>query len=94
MLFDASTPLYAVDSQVNVGLLAYLQALDLWGRTSTIMVELPYSWGSTKGIFVDRPASTDFSGLAELGYRFYDQYTELKTIWVDLTDSATEDKVQ
>ena len=67
VLFDASTPLYAVDSQVNVGLLAYLQALDLWGRTSTIMVELPYSWGSTKGLVVDLPVSSDFSGVGDVG---------------------------
>ena len=67
VLFDASTPLYGVDSKVNVGLIAYLQALDLGGRSSNIMVELPYSWGSTRGVLVDKPASTDFSGFGDIG---------------------------
>jgi hypothetical protein len=67
VLFDASTPLYGVDSRVNVGLIAYLQALALWDRSSSIMVELPYSWGSSKGLLVDKPASSDFSGFGDIG---------------------------
>jgi gamma-glutamyl-gamma-aminobutyraldehyde dehydrogenase len=45
--------------------------------------------------------STPFGGYKQSGFggrdngvHAHDQYTELKTIWVDLTDSATEDKVQ
>ena len=41
VLFDRTIPLYDVDSDINVGILAYLQTLSLWGRSSNIMVELP-----------------------------------------------------
>ncbi len=45
--------------------------------------------------------STPFGGYKQSGFggrdnslHAHDQYTEMKTIWVDLTDSASEDKVQ
>ena len=46
VLFDRTVPLYDVDSDINVGLLAYVRTLSLWGRSSNVMVELPYSWGA------------------------------------------------
>ena len=35
--FDRSVPLYGVDSRINVGILAYLHTLDLWGRRAVSM---------------------------------------------------------
>ena len=68
VLFDHSIPLYDVDSDINVGILAYMQTLGLWGRSSNIMVELPYSWGTTKG-FVDKyPVQREFSDFGDLGF--------------------------
>lgn len=67
VLFDPSIPLYGVESRINAGILAYLQTLSLWGRTTNILVELPYSWGTTEGILVDDPARRDFSGFGDLG---------------------------
>jgi hypothetical protein len=67
VLFDPSTPLFEVDSTINLGLIAYLQALDLWDRSSSIMVELPYSSGSMEGMILDIPANADFSGVGDLG---------------------------
>lgn len=67
VLFDASVPLYGVDSTLNAGLLAYVQTLSLWGRTSNLIVELPYVWGKTKGLVGDAPASREVSGLSDLG---------------------------
>lgn len=67
VLLDSSTPLNEVDSRTNLGLLTYLRALDLWNRSSNIMVELPYSWGKAEGLVVDRPASRNFSGFGDVG---------------------------
>ena len=67
VLFDPSIPLYGVDSSINAGLVAYLQTFSLWGRTTNILVELPYSWGTTQGQLFADPARRDFSGLGDLG---------------------------
>jgi hypothetical protein len=67
VLFDPSIPLYGVDSELNAGLVAYLQTLSLWGRTSNLIVELPYVWGETKGFVNTDAASRKFSGLSDLG---------------------------
>jgi hypothetical protein len=67
ILFDASIPLYGVDSELNAGLLAYVQTLSLWGRSSNLIVELPYVWGETRGLVGDTPASRKFSGFSDLG---------------------------
>ena len=68
VLFDQTIPLYDVDSDINAGILAYVQTLSLWGRSSNVMVELPYSWGTTKGFIGQHPAQRDFDGLGDLGF--------------------------
>jgi hypothetical protein len=68
ILFDRTIPLYDVDSDINVGILAYLKTLSLWGRSSNIMIELPYSWGTTKGLIEEYPAQQDFSSYGDLGF--------------------------
>ena len=68
VFFDRSLPLYGVDSDINVGILAYVQTLGLWGRTSNFLVELPYSWGNTKGFIGETPARADFSGFGDLKF--------------------------
>ena len=55
VLFDPSIPLYGVDSQANVVVAAYLQTISLWGRTSTVLLEAPYQWGSTQGFIGETP---------------------------------------
>lgn len=66
--FDRSVPLYGVDSRINVGILAYLHTLDLWGRTSNFLVELPYTWGSTQGAVGQTRARRDFSDFGDLKF--------------------------
>jgi hypothetical protein len=68
VLFDSTVPLYDVDSEINVGILAYLQTLSLWGRSSNVMVEVPYSWGMSSGLIGQYPAQTEFSNLGDLGF--------------------------
>ena len=68
MLFDRSIPLDDVDSDINTGILAYMQTIGLWGRSSNILVELPYSWGTTKGLLDQEPAQREFSEFGDLQF--------------------------
>jgi len=63
---DSSLPVVGVDSKINTGVLGYVQTLSLWGRTSNLVVEVPYSWGTTKGTLVGQPARRDVSGLGDV----------------------------
>jgi hypothetical protein len=67
VLFDQSIPLYGVDSDINTFIGAYLQTLSLGGRTSNVLVELPYQWGTTRGFVGDTPAQGDAFGIGDLG---------------------------
>jgi hypothetical protein len=67
VLFDQTIPLYDVDSDINVGILAYVRTISLWSRSSNIMLELPYSRGTSKGFVGQYPVQTEFSGLSDLG---------------------------
>ena len=67
VLFDPSVPLYGADSELNAGVLAYMQTLSLWGRSSNILVELPYVWGETRGLVGDTPATRKYSGFSDMG---------------------------
>lgn len=66
VFFDASIPIEAADSRINMGLLAYAQTLDLWGRTSNFLVNLPYAFGTSKGLVDGLPANRDFSAFGDL----------------------------
>jgi hypothetical protein len=67
VLFDPSIPLFGVDSSVNVAVLGYLQTFNLLGRTSNVVVELPYQWGSTRGLIGETPARGNAFGIGDLG---------------------------
>ena len=67
VLFDPSIPLYGVDSKVNVAVVGYLQTISLWGRTSTVLAEVPYQWGTTQGLIGDTPARGNAFGFGDIG---------------------------
>ena len=67
VLFDPSIPLYGVDSRINTAIVAYLQVFSLVGRTANVLVELPYSWGTTEGLIGKIPAQGNFSGIGDAG---------------------------
>jgi len=67
VLMDPSIPLYGVESSLNTGFFAYMQNFNLLGRTTNFLVELPYSWGITKGTVVNTPGERRLSGLNDLG---------------------------
>ena len=68
VLFDPSVPLYDVDSAINVAVLAYLQTVSLWGRSSNILVEVPYTWGVSEGYVGEIPAKRNFAGFGDIGF--------------------------
>jgi hypothetical protein len=67
VFFDNSIPIEDADSTFNTGVFAYAQTLGLWGRTSNILVELPYAKGTTEGLLLGQPAKADFSDFGDLG---------------------------
>lgn len=66
LLFDASIPIEAADSTINTGILAYTQTIDLWGRTSNFLVNVPYSNGSAQGLVDGVPGERDFSAFGDI----------------------------
>jgi hypothetical protein len=67
VLLDPTTPITGVDSKIHTGVLGYLQTFSLWGRTTNLVVELPYSSGTTTGFVGADPARRDLSGFGDLG---------------------------
>jgi hypothetical protein len=66
VLLDSSIPVLGANASSNTGLLAYTQTLDLWGRTSNFLVQLPYSSGTADGLFNDEPVKRDFSAFGDI----------------------------
>ncbi len=66
VFLDLSLPVEDSESQINTGILAYAQTLDLWGRTSNFLINVPYAWGTAKGLFLGDPIKRDFSGFGDL----------------------------
>ena len=66
VFLDLSLPVEDSESQINTGILAYAQTLDLWGRTSNFLINMPYAWGTAKGLFLGDPIKRDFSGFGDL----------------------------
>ena len=62
MIPDPSLPITGIDSRISTGYLAYLRTLDLFGRSSNLIFELPYSSGDTTGQHLER-------GLVEREYQ-------------------------
>jgi len=67
VLMDPSLPIDGGESNIHTGFMAYMQTFSLLGRTSNFVIELPYSWGNSKGFFLEYPIKGDFSGFNDLG---------------------------
>ncbi len=65
---DPSLPIGGVDSDITTGLVAYLRTIELWGRTSNVIVEVPYSDGETKGEHSELGlVKRDYRGVGDIG---------------------------
>ena len=67
-IFDRTIPISDANSRINMSILAYLQTIELLGRSSKLLVELPYTWGNTKGYVNEEPARRDFAGFGDIGF--------------------------
>ena len=63
---DPTLPLVGVDSTIQQGVVAYQQTISLAGRTSNIQLEVPYTDGSTDGIFQGNPVNREVSGIGDV----------------------------
>jgi hypothetical protein len=66
VLIDRSLPVDDVDSRLNIGVLAYVQSLGLLGRSSNLIVELPYAQGTTTGFYEQEPVRRDLAGFGDM----------------------------
>ena len=65
---DPSLPLTGVDSSITVGYAAYLRTLNLFGRSSNLILELPYADGSTESVHLDLGLiDREYRGLGDIG---------------------------
>ncbi len=65
---DPSLPIAGVDSDITTGLVAYLRTIELWGRTSNVILEVPYSDGETKGEHSELGLiKRDYQGFGDIG---------------------------
>ncbi len=53
---DPSLPVTGFDSNINSLFLGYRHTLDLWGRTANLVLELPYSDGTTRAGLENAPS--------------------------------------
>ena len=67
VVLDQSLPVSDADSKINFGLVAYVQTLGLWGRSSNLVVDLPYANGTTTGLVNQVSQRRSFSGFGDLG---------------------------
>jgi hypothetical protein len=68
VITDPSLPIAGVDSRLNTVQVGYLQTVSLFGRTSNVVVELPYTWGSTVGTVDGEPARRDLSAVGDMAF--------------------------
>jgi hypothetical protein len=66
VLTDPSLPVVGVDSRLNNVTAGYLQTLSLWGRTSNLIIEVPYTWGTTEGTLAGQAVRGDVSGPGDI----------------------------
>jgi len=66
VLLDPTIPIYGLDSRVNTAFLGYMQTFSLAGRNANLVLEAPYSWGSTHGMLDDTQASANVAGFNDL----------------------------
>lgn len=67
ILLDPAVPLSGVDSSIHTGFAGYLSTFGLWGRTANVLLELPYSDGTTRATIGDTALRRDFSGVGDAG---------------------------
>lgn len=64
-LTDPTLPVTGVDSDLNYAQVSYQYTLSLFGRTSNFQFNLPYTWGTTRGLLEGEPRRRELSGMGD-----------------------------
>jgi hypothetical protein len=67
--FDPSVPIEDAKLTVHNAFLAYVRALDVWGRAGKLDVVLPYAWLSGTARVAGQPREREVSGLGDPRFR-------------------------
>tara|TARA_R110002110_G_scaffold91264_2_gene237665 strand:- start:292023 stop:292928 length:906 start_codon:yes stop_codon:yes gene_type:complete len=66
---DPSLPINGVDSSINTLVAGYRHTTSLWGRTTNLSVELPYSMGDTRADRIDgETLGADYDGVGDIAF--------------------------
>jgi len=69
LAFDPSGPIDEADGDIRAGVLTYARTLNLFKRSATATVILPYLVGDLEGLFLGEPAAVNRSGTGDLALR-------------------------
>lgn len=69
VLTDPTLPVEGVTSRSNVLLGGFIYNFGLGGRSANVLVQVPYSWGTTQGLVVGQQRRRDVSGFADVHAR-------------------------
>lgn len=64
---DPALPVTGAESSINKAIVGYFHTLSILGRTSNVVVELPYAWGSARGIVFGQERVRNLAGLGDIG---------------------------
>ena len=62
---DPALPVTGAESSLNKAVVGYFHTLSLFGRTSNVVVELPYAWGSARGLVQGVERVRELAGLGD-----------------------------
>ncbi|WP_299163331.1 transporter [uncultured Eudoraea sp.] len=68
-LLDPSLPLEDFDGQINTLILAYVRAIDFFGKSGKVDVILPFAGGDFTGIFQNTSFEDSYTGFGDLRIR-------------------------
>ena len=66
---DPTLPVTGIDSSINYAQITYQHTNNWFGRTANVQLNLPYTWGSSKGVFDDRPVARNITGITDIRAR-------------------------
>ena len=65
---DPTLPIAGVDSTINYAQLSYQHTLSLFGRTSNIQLNLPYTWGTTEGVVEGELRKREIAAMSDMRF--------------------------
>ena len=68
-LLDPSLPLEDFNGRINTILLAYVRAVNFWGKSGKVGAILPFAGGDFEGVFANEPFVDDYTGFGDIRLR-------------------------